>query len=135
MSDVGTTVKVEAGYAIYSKFLDRWFTAETRIKQGETRADAVIRLEKELNEIADTIRSQAAPKIDDGPNVQTAPFAPTSIPEPPVINIQDEKMEIEIDNCETVEQLMEWKKKNEVLTGKILSYYVRRLNELRPVEY
>lgn len=48
---------------------------------------------------------------------------------PPVINIQDEKMEIEIDNCTSVDELKQWKDAHNVVTGKVLNHYFVRLKE------
>lgn len=54
----------------------------------------------------------------------------TTYPAPGIINIQDEKLEIEIDNCGTFEELLQWKQLHDVLPVKIVAYYSKRLKEL-----
>ena len=70
--------------------------------------------------------------IDNGPNIQTAPNAPTSIPTPAYeINVAHERLEIEIDNCKTKEELKDWKKIHITVPGKVLSHYNTRMEILR----
>lgn len=49
---------------------------------------------------------------------------------PPVIDLNQERMEIAIDNCKTVEELKEWKSKHDILPGKILAYCNKKIEEL-----
>lgn len=100
--------------------------AEDERLSGESVEDGVIRVYKKLEKAVDMLKRQQ-PKPDDGPNIQTAPFAPTTIP---TINIDHERMEIEIDNCLSIEELVLWKGNHEVLPGKIVAYYTERLKTL-----
>lgn len=52
----------------------------------------------------------------------------------PIINKDFERMEIEIDNCSTIDALVKWKKDHDVLPGKIIVHYNRRLSELGVAE-
>ena len=97
------------------------FTPEGALSELEKMADAWHRKN----------HSHLYQSIDNGPNIQTVPYAPASIPAPPYeINVAHERLEIEIDNCETVDDLKEWKKKNLLVPVPILTHWNNRLKQL-----
>jgi hypothetical protein len=122
-------IKVHRKYAVYSKFLDTVLESESVMQDGETRQQALTRLRRELDATADEWRREATVngQIQD---VQEHPFVPGQTPYLPVISKDDERMEIEIDNCSTFEELVRWKQLHDVLPGKIVAYYSKRLKEL-----
>jgi hypothetical protein len=144
MNDAGTTVKVEAGFPIYSKFLDRWFTAETRIREGETRADAIIRLEKELNETADRLRKEVSPHLyeEQYPNkydgrdrfehLTSGQLPPIQVEygPPPVINLESERIQIAIENAANLDELKAVKSLYPAMTVKLMASYNSKIQEL-----
>jgi hypothetical protein len=121
------TARAHRKFAIYSGFLDTILEGEEEILDGETRKDTLKRILKDLEETAAELRKEAASKIDDGPNIQTTPNAPHSIP---IISRDFEKLEIAIDNAETVEDLRGLNIGGQAVPHPILKAYNKRMAEL-----
>ena len=114
-------------FGLHSNFLDSMLQVEDERLPGESVEDGAIRVYKKLEKAVEKLKSEIQVNGSDLPaHLKTEiTFGP-----PPVINIQDEKLEIEIDNCGTFEELLQWKQLHDVLPGKIDAYYKKRLKEL-----
>jgi hypothetical protein len=109
---------------------------EATLKRGETMEDALDELDDRLNAWHRKRYPHLYQEIHDG-FVQDANYKPspstqttTTNSEPMVINLQHEKLEIEIDNCMCEDELKQWKAKHDILPGKIVAHYNNRLKEL-----
>ena len=112
---------------------DRPIVLEADLEPGETKEQAWTRMNQDM--IA--WHKAEYPQLYQPENV-TSGYYSTDLPNPPIttypapgiINIQDEKLEIEIDNCTSVDELKQWKDAHNVVTGKVLNHYFVRLKEL-----
>jgi len=130
------TAKTHRKFAIYSTFLDTILEGEEEVMEGETRKEVLKRINKELEDTAADLRKEAE-SMRGQIITETIKGAQESIhdirqmPLPPIeINLQHERLEIEIDNCKTEEDLKQWKEKNQVIPVPILKYYNNRLKQL-----
>ena len=107
MSDVGKPLSCHRKYAIVTNFLDTMLEHSVYIQQGETKLDAYRRGLKELDQIAADLRKEyqeqsfahiplSSSKIGDMSN-QRANLT--------VIDKSIERLEIQIDNANTLEEL------------------------------
>lgn len=117
-------------FGLHSAFLDSFFTAEDERLPGESIEDGVLRVRKQLEVAVDRLKKETNHGIDDGPNVQTTPNAPHTIPEPLIINIQHEKIQIAIENATTVEELKKVKEDNPIMTVRLMELHHARFKEL-----
>jgi hypothetical protein len=119
------TAKAHRKFAIYSIYLDTWLEGEEEVQEGETRKDTLKRILDELEETAAELR-KAAPKLDMGPNTQTTP-APHGIP---TISKDSERLEIAIDNAQTIDDLKLVKESNPVMPFPVLKLYNAKMEQL-----
>jgi len=119
------TAKAHRKFAIYSNFLDVILEGEDEIQDGETRPQVLKRIIKELEETAADLKKEAALQVGDGPNIQVASNAPYSIP---VIDLNDDKIAIAIENAESIADLGVLKLE---LKEKHLPLYKQRLKQLQ----
>lgn len=129
-------VKAERKFSIYSQFLDTTLTAEEERLPGESIEDGEMRIISALERTADRLRKQANPHLyqEDLKQKGLEELRP-HIPEPnwrqsqvPIIDKSTEKLEIQIDNANSLEDLAKIKES----CGKsgLMSLYMKRLNEL-----
>jgi hypothetical protein len=92
-----------------------------------------------LEAIADAWHKEAHPHLyNDAPFDKKPTFTttiggtPTEIPygPPPVIDLNHQRLRDSIDDCQTKEQLIEWKKAHEAIPVPILQHYNERLKQL-----
>jgi hypothetical protein len=119
------TARAHRKFAIYSIYLDTWLEGEEDIPEGETRKQVMKRILSELEETAAELKEEAKTRTDTPPNVQTTPNAPYSIP---TISKDAEKLEIAIDNAQSIEELREIK--DECWKHGLSAYYINKFNEL-----
>lgn len=117
-------------FGLHSAFLDSFFTAEDERLPGESIEDGVLRVRKQLEVAVDRLKKETNYGIDDGPNIQTTPNASHTIPEPLVINIQHEKIQIAIENAKTLEELKDVKTVHPLLPVPLMEMYNKRLKDL-----
>lgn len=122
------TAKAHRKFAIYSTFLDTILEGEEEIREGETRKDTLKRILAELEETAAELRKEANPGLLTPMNTDRMDDKFVFSNVLPTISLDKERLEIQIDNCTTIEELAEYKE----LAGKagLVSAYMRKLNEL-----
>lgn len=122
-------------FSLHTTFLDRMLQIEDERLPGESIEDGAVRVHKALEAAAARIMKEANPHLYQ----ETKQFTPiypggsVSNPntQPPTeINIQHERLEIEIDNCMCEDELKQWKGKNIVLPIPVNDHYKARLKEL-----
>lgn len=128
MGDVGATILVQRKFAIHSQFLDTVLQSEGMIEEGETRQVALLRVHRELEETAVHLRRNA-----EHPVYGKYPLTPDECtPEKPsIIDKSIERLEIAIDNCQSLEELDQLKKDNPVMTHKLMVQWNTRKEILR----
>ena len=126
------TAKAHRKFAIYSGFLDTILEGEDEIQDGETRSEVLKRILKELEETAaelkkdaESMRGEIIQETIQGARDNFPPIGPGM---PHVINIQDEKISIAIENAQSIEQLGLLKSE---LKEKHLPLYKQRLKQLQ----
>lgn len=124
------TAKAHRKFAIYSIYLDTWLEGEEEVREGESRKDVLKRILAELEETAAELRKETLPNLDmawSKKELQTS--WKDEIPGPlPTISLNKERLEIQIDNCTSLEELAEYKE----LASKsgLVSVYMQRLSQL-----
>lgn len=101
------TISCHRKYAIVTNFLDTMLEHSVVIQQGETKLDAYRRGLKELDQIAATLRKEhesITGQFVANTNLQklTENYYP---PKPAIIDKSIERLEIQIDNANTLEEL------------------------------
>jgi hypothetical protein len=132
------TVNCHRKYPITTNFLDTMLEHSIDIQEGETKLDAYRRGLKELDQIAAELRKEAnphlyqesktvydSPRLDLKANDEYAVHGPL-----PIISKDKEKIEIAIDNAETVEELKAVMGKNELIPASLINQYNKRMQEL-----
>jgi len=103
------TVRVERKFAITTTFLDTTLYSEDQASQYETDHDVQMRLFWRLEETANALRKeyQSSKGYMSGEAISESlrTSAPIGPPMPQVINLENERLEIQIDNCTNLEQL------------------------------
>lgn len=126
------TAKAHRKFAIYSGFLDTILEGEDEIQDGETRSEVLKRILKELEETAAELKKDAESMRGEiiHETIQGArdSFPPIGGGIPPVIDLQDEKISIAIENAQSIEQLGLLKSE---LKEKHLPLYKQRLKQLQ----
>jgi len=118
-----TRVVFHGKYSVNSTYLDTAVDIEGELEEKDTVDSAL----NSLKYIADQRVKQWKQDVE----LSSAPIRQAPITEQPqVIDLSHEKMEIAIDNCQTIEHLKEWKSNNPTVPGKILSHYNNRLKDL-----
>jgi len=135
------TISCHRKYPITTNFLDTMLEHSVDIQEGETKLDAYRRGLRELDQIASELRKEANPHLSQensavsvqisGYEVPKSKLTTSSSTTPYEININHERMEIAIDNCQSLEQLKAWKSQNQTIPGKILTHYNTRMEILR----
>lgn len=127
MGDVGATILVQRKFAIHSQFLDTVLQSEGMIEEGETRQVALLRVHRELEETAVHLRRNA-----EHPVYGKYPLTPDECtPEKPsIIDKSIERLEIAIDNCQSIEELDQLKKDNPLFPARLLESFNKKRKEL-----
>lgn len=128
MTDTGKTILVERKYAIYSQFLDTVLQSEGVIQEGETRKDALLRVHRELEETAEDLR-----KMKEGWSPKVGVMFSNSQGEVTgtiIIDKSMERLEIAIDNCQSLEELDQLKKDNPLFPARLLESFNKKRKEL-----
>lgn len=137
------TINCHRKYPITTNFLDTMLEHSVVIEEGETKLDAYRRGLKELDQIAAELRKEANPHLYQENTF--LPFVHTNhahkdvfLPEVttyhsgaiPIISKDKEKIEIAIDNAETVEDLRLIKNNYQFLPASLINHYNKRMQEL-----
>lgn len=106
-SEASKPLSCHRKYAIVTNFLDTMLEHSVEIQQGETKLDAYRRGLKELDQIAATLRKEHESMTGQfvaNTNLQklTDNYYP---PKPAIIDKSIERLEIQIDNANTLEEL------------------------------
>lgn len=123
-------VLAQRKYCIYTSFLDTTLQKEGVPREGETDDDALIRMCKELDAVADKLR----PATVEYGFIQQAGYQPppstatSSSPMPIIDRSSKEKLEIAIDNADSIETLGTLKE--EASKHGLVSQYMNRLKQL-----
>jgi hypothetical protein len=131
MNESGCIVTVEMKFRFQTDFLDRIFISQGIIQEGETRMDAILRVNKEIEETAARLRKEAGVSIvsqwgaDYNPPQSTLT---TSGNGTMVIDLQVEKLEIAIDNATTLEELAPIKEA--IWKAGLSTQYMNKVKEL-----
>lgn len=143
-------IKCHRKYPITTNFLDTMLEHFVDIQEGESKLDAYRRGLKELDQIAAELRKEANPEVYPQPyngrdrfheltSGQLPPaeltFANGSLP---IISKDRERMEIDIDNAQTVEDLKKAKGESHILPASLVDHYNKRMAELlseRPKDF
>lgn len=143
------TVNCHRKYPITTNFLDTMLEHSVVIEEGETKLDAYRRGLKELDQIAAELRKEANPHLyqekdklkQDEWTREYPPPEHWKIPKDgplPIISKDKERIEIQIDNAETIEDLKKVKAFYEFLPGSLINHYNKRMQELttgRPADF
>lgn len=108
MSESGKILSCHRKYAIVTNFLDTMLEHSVEIRQGETKLDAYRRGLKELDQIAATLRKEHESMTGQfvaNTNLQKLTENYYSPPKPSIIDKSIERLEIQIDNANTLEEL------------------------------
>lgn len=136
------TVSCHRKYPITTNFLDTMLEHSVAIEEGETKLDAYRRGLKELDQIAAELRREANPESypakydgrDRFHEMTSGQLPPTEVTYAngslPIISKDKEKIEIAIDNAESVEELKIIKKAYELMPASCLTQYNKRMAEL-----
>ena len=120
MNESGCIVTVEMKFSLHTTFLDRIFISQGIIQEGETRMDAILRVNKELEETAARLRKEAGAQV----------LSP--VVGPPLSQVIDYKnielIERAIDDSKTLEDLRNVK--NAASNAGLISQYMTKLKEL-----
>ena len=132
------TLKMHRKYGIVTNFLDTMLEHEVEIQEGETKLDACRRGLKELDQIAADLRKEAHPHLYQettdlnkkwvhaaSEHMQQMNVGPTTLP---TISKDKERIEIAIDNAETIADLQLIK--DEAWSNGLSGHYIHRFNEL-----
>lgn len=114
---------------------------EATLKPGETLEQALDELDDRLNAWHKAryphLYQEEYPKPYDGrdrfQHMTSGQLPPTQVEFAgalPIISKDNERMEIEIDNCTSEEDLKQWKENNPVIPVPILKHYNQKLKEL-----
>ena len=125
-------IKCHRKYPITTNFLDTMLEHYVVIEEGESKLDAYRRGLKELDQIAAQLRKEAESmrgeiiqEVMDGVHHHDIRNQPL-----PIISKDKERIEIEIDNAETVEALQIIKKAYPLMPASCRTQYNKRLAEL-----
>jgi len=124
-------VWAERKFAIYSQYLDTTLGSETEVQEGETRQSAKARLLKELEEDAERLRMEWRGKLGPLPE-EAIKWQPLQQTQPSIIDINDEKIEIAIDNAGSIMELGALKLQFPLMEPKQIDQYNRKLKQLQP---
>ena len=109
MKIIEAPISCHRKYAIVTNFLDTMLAHSVYIQEGETKLDAYRRGLKELDQIAATLRKehesmrgQIFSETIEGARRTSPPIGP---PMPQIIDKSIERLEIQIDNANTLEEL------------------------------
>ncbi len=122
-------------FGLHSNFLDSMLQAEDERLTGESIEDGVIRvynkLEKAVSKLkqeAESMRGQIIQEAIQGARENFPPIGGHPIP---IISKDVEKLEIDIDNAETLEELESILKNHTAFPGKLLSLVNAKRQEFR----
>jgi hypothetical protein len=121
-------------FSLHTTFLDEMIQAEDERLPGESIEDGVIRVQEALWRAAERIKQKAYPNGREEwiPGFEFPPHMKTQItfeqPTIPVISKDTERLEIQIDNATTLEDLAKLKEQ----AGKqgLIHPYMQKMNEL-----
>ena len=135
-------VMFQGKYAVNSKFLDVTIQAEASLEPGETMEEAVTAIKDRVDRLAKAYNGQLdgqsefpfTPLGKDDPRWATVSDLPAGKYPPPtfgVIDLNDEKIEIAIDNAETIESLISIKHSFPVMKTKQMALFNKKMSELQ----
>lgn len=135
-----STARAHRKFAIYSGFLDTILEGEEEILEGETRKDTLKRILKDLEDTAAELRAeheqrtQGVPLPDYAKYRHTDVFMPELTKEIPIISKDYERMEIEIDNASTLEELDAVLNRYVTFPGKLLPQINAKRKSLKALD-
>lgn len=125
-------MKCHRKYPITTHFLDTMLEHSVVIEEGETKLDAYRRGLKELDQIAAELRKEANSMRGEiiHETLQGVEHHDIRNQPLPIISRDKERIEIAIDNAETIEELKIIKKAYELMPASCLTQYNKKMADL-----
>jgi hypothetical protein len=125
-------------FSLHTTFLDGAFQVEDQRLPDESIEDGAIRVYKHLENAVARLKAEHESMRGVQESLGTDNFKYQSLeksaPKPLEINLQHERLEIEIDNCMCVDELKQWRESNPVTPFQVLRHFNTRMEILRVEE-